>query len=227
MEDILMMYETQFFGFSPQTCVLRVQCAIQDSLLDVMLVAEQVVIRKLDELPDCGITPSSVRACTKTFLQVIKSRFDVTFEKLERGLLQHILKIPANVLLPEDKVHEQYPEEQYSELQEEIAQLQQCYKAELSGKQALLDEQEEQKMVELKLEQRIHWFDGLKNMWKDNMIRDVHESLIFIEQSVQKVPDALKKIIAQCEGELSKSQAVATSKQEDECETKRKRLKIE
>ncbi|XP_067863994.1 carbohydrate-responsive element-binding protein-like isoform X1 [Heptranchias perlo] len=217
MADRLMTYETQFFRFSPQTGVLRVHSGIQDSLLDVMLVVERVILKKLKELPDNSLTPSQVRACTENFLQLMKERFDMIFERVEQGILQHIFYIPENILLPEDNVHEQYPytEDQCQELQAEIAQLQHCYKSEIIAKHALLAELEDQKMIELKLEQRIHWFNSLDNTWKSNGVSSVPQSLTFVRELAQKIPAVLQKIKEKCKDEVRQSQAVSESEQEE------------
>ncbi|XP_059828916.1 protein MIS12 homolog isoform X1 [Hypanus sabinus] len=204
MADRLMTYETQFFGFSPQTCVLRIHSGIQDSLLDVMLVVERVILKKLKEHPDNSITPSQLRACTESFLQLMKDRLDAVFEKVEQGILQHIFCIPENILLREDNVQEQhlYTQEQYQELLMEISRLQQCYKCEITAKHAFLSELEEQKMAELKLEQRIHWLNSLDHMWKDNGINRIPESLAFVTELALNIPAVLAKIEEQYKDEL-------------------------
>ncbi|XP_078064083.1 protein MIS12 homolog [Mustelus asterias] len=207
MADRLMTYETQFFGFSPQTCVLRVSSGIQDSLLDVMLVVERVIFKKLKEMPENTITPSQIRVCTESFLQLMKERFDVIFERIEQGILQHIFYIPENILLPEDRVQEQYShtEKECKELQAEIDQLKHSYRCETMAKQALQAELEEQKLIELKLEQRIHWFHSLDNMWKSNAVSNVPESLAFVRELTQKVPAVLQKIQEKYKDELKHS----------------------
>lgn len=142
-----MTYEAQFFGFTPQTCMLRIYIAFQDYLFEVMQAVEQVILKKLDGIPDCAISPVQIRKCTEKFLCFMKGRFDNLFGKMEQLFLQLILRIPPNVLLPEDKSQEthSYSEEEFHFLQKEIEQLQKKYKTELCTKQALLAELEEQK----------------------------------------------------------------------------------
>ncbi|XP_067866122.1 protein MIS12 homolog [Heterodontus francisci] len=228
MADRLMTYETQFFGFSPQTCVLRVYSGIQDSLLDVMLVVERVIFKKLKEMPDNSVTPSQIRACTESFLRLMKERLDVIFERVEQAILQHIFYIPENILLPEDNVQEQhtYTEEQCKGLQAEIAQLQHGYKCEIIAKHALLAELEDQKLAELKLEQRIHWFNNLDSTWKSNAVSNVPESLAFVRGLAQKIPAMLQKIKEKYEDELKQLEAVSQCEQEEGKESRKKRIKI-
>ena len=121
-----MTYETQFFGFTPQTCMLRIYIAFQDYLFEVMQAVEQVILKKLGDLPGCEINPVQVRKCTEKFLGFMKGRFHNLFGRMEQLFLQLILRIPPNILLPEDKPQELHPcsEEEFRLLQEEIEQLQ-------------------------------------------------------------------------------------------------------
>ncbi|NWI21242.1 MIS12 protein, partial [Crypturellus soui] len=191
-----MVYETQFFGFTPQTCMLRVYNAFRDYLFEVMLVVEGVVLKKLEGFPDAKISPLQVRKSTEKFLLFMKEHFDQLFSKMEEVLLQLVLNVPKHVLLPEDKVHEQYPytKEQFQALQEEIHELQQQYKAEASAEQALLAEIEEQKFVQAELEKTLRWFDGLESICRAHGTSNCHESFAFLTQKSKKLQDVLKDL---------------------------------
>lgn len=117
-----MTYEAQFFGFTPQTCMLRIYIAFQDYLFEVMQAVEQVVLKKLDGIPDCAVSPVQIRKCTEKFLCFMKGRFDNLFGKMEQLFLQLILRIPPNILLPEDKSQELHPcsEEEFHLLQKKL-----------------------------------------------------------------------------------------------------------
>ncbi|NXF58047.1 protein MIS12 homolog [Strix aluco] len=191
-----MAYEAQFFGFTPQTCMLRVYIAFQDYLFEVMLVVETVILKKLEALPGCKITPLQVRKSTEEFLLFMKKHLDKLFSKMEEVLLQLVLNIPKNVLLPEDKVHEQYPysKEQFQALQDEIQQLQKQYRAEASAGQALRAELEEQKVVQAELEKILQWFDGLENICREHGTGNFKESLAFLTQNAKRLQDVLKDV---------------------------------
>lgn len=90
-----MTYEAQFFGFTPQTCMLRIYIAFQDYLFEVMQAVEQVILKKLDGIPDCDISPVQIRKCTEKFLCFMKGHFDNLFSKMEQLFLQLILRIPS------------------------------------------------------------------------------------------------------------------------------------
>ncbi|NWW55466.1 MIS12 protein, partial [Pedionomus torquatus] len=191
-----MAYEAQFFGFTPQTCMLRIYIAFQDYLFDMMLVVESVILKKLDGFPGCKISPSQIRKSTEKFLLFMKDHFDKLFSKMEEVLLQLVLSIPENVLLPEDKVHEQYPysKEQFQELQAEIQQLQQQYRAEASAGQALQAELEEQNAVRAELEKVVQWFDGLHNICREHGTSNFKESFAFLMRNSKKLQDVLKDV---------------------------------
>ncbi|CAD7689567.1 unnamed protein product [Nyctereutes procyonoides] len=184
-----MTYEAQFFGFTPQTCMLRIYIAFQDYLFEVMQAVEQVILKKLGDLPGCEINPVQVRKCTERFLGFMKRCFDNLFGKMEQLFLQLILHIPPNILLPEDKPQELHPcsEEEFRLLQEEIEQLQEKYETELGTKQALLAELEEQKIMQAQLKQTLVLFDELKNAGRDHGTSDFREILVFLVQNSRKL----------------------------------------
>ncbi|XP_004483569.1 protein MIS12 homolog [Dasypus novemcinctus] len=184
-----MTYEAQFFGFTPQTCMLRIYIAFQDYLFEVMQAVEQVILKKLDGIPDCEVSPVQIRKCTEKFLCFMKGRFDSLFGKMEQLFLQLILRIPPNILLPEDKSQEMHPcsEEEFLRLQKEIEQLQEKYKIELCTTQALLAELEEQKIVEDKLKQTLTLLDELENVGRDHGTADFRESLVSLVQNSRKL----------------------------------------
>ncbi|XP_021550308.1 protein MIS12 homolog [Neomonachus schauinslandi] len=184
-----MTYEAQFFGFTPQTCMLRIYIAFQDYLFEVMQAVEHVILKKLEDIPGCEISPVQIRKCTEKFLGFMKGRFDNLFGKMEQLFLQLILRIPPNILLPEDKPQEVHPctEEEFHLLQKEIEQLQEKYKTELCAKQALLAELEEQKIVQAKLKQTLALFDELENAGRDHGTSDFRESLVFLVQNSRKL----------------------------------------
>ncbi|XP_048221023.1 protein MIS12 homolog [Perognathus longimembris pacificus] len=184
-----MTYEAQFFGFTPQTCLLRIYIAFQDYLFEVMQAVEQVILKKLEGIPDCELSSVQIRKCTEKFLCFMKGRFDNLFSKMEHLFLQWILHIPPNILLPEDKCQETnpYSEEEFQLLQKEIEELQDKYKTELCTKQALLTELEEQKIVQAKLKQTLSLFDELENVSRDHGTSDFRESLVSLVQNSRKL----------------------------------------
>nr|XP_021406618.2 protein MIS12 homolog [Lonchura striata domestica] len=187
-----MTYEAQFFGFTPQTCMLRIYIAFQDYLFEMLQVVEGVMLKKFEG----KISPSQIRKCTEKFLLFMKEHFDKLFTKMEEVLLQLVLNIPKNVLLPEDRVQEQYrcSEEEFQALQDEVRQLQEQYRAEVAMEQALLAELEEQKIVKAELEKTLQCFDELENICRQYGIGNFKESLALLTQSSKKLQEVLKDV---------------------------------
>ncbi|KAF0872641.1 protein MIS12 homolog [Hyaena hyaena] len=184
-----MSYEAQFFGFTPQTCMLRVYIAFQDCLFEVMQAVEQVILKKLEGVPGCEVSPVQIRKCTEKFLGFMKGRFDSLFGKMEQLFLQLVLRIPPHILLPEDKAQETHPcsEEEFQLLQKEIEELQEKYRTEVCAQQALLAELEEQKIVQDKLRQTLALFDELDGVGRDQGASDFRESLALLVQNSRKL----------------------------------------
>ncbi|KAL1772312.1 MIS12-like [Sigmodon hispidus] len=184
-----MAYKAQFFGFTPQTFLLRVYIAFQDHLFEVMQGVEQVILKKLEGIPDSEISPVQIHKCTESFLCSMKGHFDNLFGKMEQLILQSVLRIPSNILLPEDKCQETHPfnEEKFHLLKKEIEALQEKYKVELCTEQALLAELEEQKIVKTKLKETLTFFDELENIGRDRGTSDFRESLVSLVQSCRKL----------------------------------------
>ncbi|NXP42298.1 MIS12 protein, partial [Leiothrix lutea] len=191
-----MAYEAQFFGFTPQTCMLRVYIAFQDYLFEMMLVVEGVMLKKLDAIPGCKVSPSEVRKCTEKFLVFMKEHFDKLFAKMEEMLLQLVLHVPKNVLLPEDRVQEQYPcsEEEFQALQDELRQLQQQCRAEAALEQALRAELEEQKVVTAELEKILQCFEAVESICREHGAGNFKESFALLTQNSKKLQDVLKDV---------------------------------
>ncbi|NXR28827.1 MIS12 protein, partial [Cinclus mexicanus] len=191
-----MAYETQFFGFTPQTCMLRIYFAFQDYLFEMMLVVEGVMLKKLDSIPGCKISPPQIRKCTEKFLLFMREHFDNLFTTMEEVMLQLVLNIPKNVLLPEDRVQEQYPysKEEFQALQDELQQLQQQCRAEAALEQVLRAELEEQKAVTAELEKILQCFDGLENICREHGTGNFKESFALLTKSSKKLQDVLKDV---------------------------------
>lgn len=107
------LYETQFFGFTPQTCMLRVYSAFQDCLYDILPVVEKVCVRQLskgDSEEEEARLQSRARECSRKLQLFLEERFKQLSERMEALLADRCFSVPPNVLLPEDKSHSSYPQ---------------------------------------------------------------------------------------------------------------------
>ncbi|XP_058020390.1 protein MIS12 homolog isoform X2 [Ahaetulla prasina] len=196
-----MTYEAQFFGFTPQTFMLRIYFAFQDHLSHIMLVVEKVILNKLESICP-NLTPTLIRRSTENFFAFMKERFDNLFTKMEEPLLSTVLSIPKNICLPEDKLQEEfcYTAKQFQELENEISQLERELKAEMCAEQALKTELEEQKIVQGHLEGILPWFDGLDNIGRNEGTGNLKESFAALTKTAAK----LHNIVQEVEGKMNR-----------------------
>ncbi|OCT92346.1 protein MIS12 homolog [Xenopus laevis] len=191
-----MCYESQFFEFTPQTCILRVYITFQDYLFEMALVVEKVIMKKLESMQGNKISHFQIRESTEKYLNFMRERFNFLFQKMETFLLNLVLSIPKNVLLLEDKVHSQYSytKEEFEHLQTETEALQKKCKAESLATQRLLAELEEQKHVQAELEKILTWFKGLDKICREHGNIHLKESFGFMTQTTRKLQDTVKEI---------------------------------
>lgn len=111
----LKLYETQFFGFTPQTCMLRIYSAFQDCLCDILPVVEEVCVRQLSKGEPDGteeLLRTRARECSLKLQQFLDGRFKQLSERMEALLVSRCFTVPPNVLLPEDQSHKNHPQDQ-------------------------------------------------------------------------------------------------------------------
>lgn len=108
------LYETQFFGFTPQTLMLRVYSAFQDCLCDILPVLETVCVRELRKGESDGEVArlqTRARECSRKLQVFLEERFKKMWTHMEALLSDKCFSVPTNVLLPEDKSHSSYPQD--------------------------------------------------------------------------------------------------------------------
>lgn len=195
--DSLKLYEAQFFGFTPQTCMMRMNSAFQDCLYEMLVVVESVFVRKLSQGKD---PPAEFRVktreCTQKLLQFLQERFRKLSGRMEALLVNSVLSVPENVLLPEDQPHRKHPgsEEQLLKLEASIAELQKSYEAEMCAKQALLAELEEQKETQARLDEVLQWTDELRLSWRREGLGSIRDSFRNTIETVNQLHGEMGRI---------------------------------
>lgn len=104
----LKLYETQFFGFTPRNCMLRIYVAFESSLGNALLSGENMCVKEhskgrsdeANELLRC-----QVRECRRELQRVLLDRFNKLYKRMEALLVLRCFTVPPNVLLPKDQVH--------------------------------------------------------------------------------------------------------------------------
>lgn len=121
-------YETQYFGFPPQT--------FTDEVYDFMARCTHSGLKMVykylkDKYSD--VDEAVIQAGTMTISEAIMKSADRTFDKFEVYLLRNIINIPSQVVLPEDRIQQDETIKATNEslLDEEITELQQKIQQEI------------------------------------------------------------------------------------------------
>ncbi|GAA6220115.1 protein MIS12 homolog [Lates japonicus] len=195
----LKLYETQFFGFTPQTYMLRVYSAFQDCLNDILPVVEKVCVRQLSKGETDGaeeLLRARARECSRKLQQFLEERFKQLSERMETLLVNDCFTVPPNVLLPEDQSHNIYPQDlqEVLKLESSLTDLHRAYEAEVCARQALLAELEEQREVQKQLDGILMWVRELQAAWVKDGNGNFHESFRLVMESVKKLQEAVREV---------------------------------
>jgi len=111
----LKLYEAQFFGFTPQTCMLRIYSAFQECLCGILVVVEKVCVRKLvrkqgDATRDEELLRAKARECSHKLQGFLEQRFRSLSKRMDALLVDNCFSIPPNVILPGDTPHQKHPQ---------------------------------------------------------------------------------------------------------------------
>ncbi|XP_027871388.1 protein MIS12 homolog [Xiphophorus couchianus] len=196
----LKLYETQFFSFTPQTCMVRIHSSFHESLCDTLALVEKVCVRELGKSgTDVSeeLLRTRARECTRQLQQFLEKRFKQLSERMEALLMSRCFTIPPNVLLPEDQPHEKYPQDvqEVLKLESSLADLHRAYEAEVCARQALLAELEEQREVQQQLDDILSWVRETQAAWAKEGNGNFQESFRLVMQSVKKLQKAVNEVL--------------------------------
>ncbi|XP_061819518.1 protein MIS12 homolog [Nerophis lumbriciformis] len=195
----LQLYESQFFGFTPQTCMLRVYSAFWDCLCDILPVVETECVRQLRKgKSEAAVEQLRVRAreCTRKLQHFLCQRFKQISEAMDALLVTRCLSIPPNVLLPEDQPHSKHPPDtqEMLRLESSVTDLHRAYEAEVCARHALQAELEEQAVVQKQLDDFLTWIRELQTAWLMEGNGSFQESFQLVTASVKKLQDAIVEV---------------------------------
>ncbi|XP_028823507.1 protein MIS12 homolog [Denticeps clupeoides] len=201
--ESLKLYEAQFFGFTPQTCTMRLHSAFQDCLYELLVVVESVFLRKLSpgQEPEQNLAQTA-RQCTQQLHRFLQERFQKISSRMEALLEEKVLSVPTNVLLPEDEVHRRHPQggEEILGLEKSLAELQSSYQAEVCARQALLAELASQKEVQEDLDGLLCWIEELRSSWKQEGVGSMQDGIRLMVEMVGQLQDTMAKITKKSQG---------------------------
>ncbi|XP_034080151.1 protein MIS12 homolog [Gymnodraco acuticeps] len=192
----LKLYEAQFFGFTPQTCMLRVYSAFHDCLCDILPVVEKVCLRQLGKVSPGPDEQLRARECSRRLQQFLEDRFKQLSQRMDSLLMMRCLSVPPNVLLPEDHSHKNYPQhiQEVLKLDSSLADLQRAYEEEVCARQALQAELDEQAEVQKQLDGIVTWVRELQAAWEKEGNGSFHESFRVVMESVKKLQEAVREV---------------------------------
>lgn len=198
-QSALKLYEAQFFGFTPQTCMLRIYSAFQECLCGILVVVEKVCVKRLkkpDVKQDEELLQSKARECSQKLQGFLEQRFQSLSKRMDALLVDNCFSIPLNVLLPGDQPHRKHPPniQELMRVESSLAALQRAHEAELCARQALLAELEEQKEVNEQLEGILRWVAELQAAWLKEGLGSFNDSFPMVVESVKKLQDAVEEI---------------------------------
>lgn len=111
-------YETQYFGFSPESFCDGIYNALMSYTSDTLLKIQNNLKKEFaDKVPE-----DKIERGTKKLMERFEKNVKKSFDKLEVYVLKSILHIPDDIILPEDTVHEKHPDAK-QELQQVDAEL--------------------------------------------------------------------------------------------------------
>ncbi|CAG4929389.1 unnamed protein product [Parnassius apollo] len=113
-------YETQHFGFGAQRFKIAVRQMVKDKIREGVKEMESFLQEELDlnDTDKAALTQSC-----DNLINLYYSRADPSFKIIDDEI-ERMLKIPDNVLLPEDEIQlQQVSKEEYNNLKEEVALL--------------------------------------------------------------------------------------------------------
>ncbi|XP_033972313.1 protein MIS12 homolog [Trematomus bernacchii] len=189
-------YEAQFFGFTPQTCMLRVYSAFHDCLCDILPVVEKVCVRQLRKESPGPDEQLQARECSRRLQQFLEDRFKQLSQRMDSLLVKRCLSVPPNVLLPEDHSHKNYPQhiQEVLKLDSSLADLQRAYEAEVCARQALQAELDKQAEVQKQLDGILTWVRELQAAWVKEGNGSFHESFRVVMESLKKLQEAVREV---------------------------------
>lgn len=188
----LMMYETQHFGFTPQSCLDGMYNAVQEYIYSVLKAVEDCVLENVARGGSQSSSVEKVRQGTQLLIDHMKSQLDMTFELIEMYMAERVFAVPPGVLLPEDQLHATplaNDADEERQLDAELAELRSRHRQEMAIQARLQAELEEQRAVQEALEATLRRFDDLERVWRERVGTDAAQALRFCLQRAQQLSE--------------------------------------
>lgn len=182
-------YETQFFGFTPESFVDGVYNAVNDYVGDCFQELENLV--KSEPSASSDVSEEQIHRESEKMIKNFYKSIDAAFDRFEVYVKNNIFKIPANILLPEDKVHHehQYTAEDKKQIDEELKELERKIKAAKYVNAALKQEVKELNNAQEQLDNFENHRDTVEKAFESN--GGVKQSLTSTHEKAIKLHDLI------------------------------------
>ncbi|XP_018022460.1 protein MIS12 homolog [Hyalella azteca] len=143
-------YETQFYGFLPSSSVQGMVLMIEEKIADAIDDLEE----SLSQIPENILSKADLSKGMEKFKSVINKNTEKTLGKLQRHLLDEVLRLPNHLLLPCDALQSEPADpSQVEAMKNKIADLHTQYSNELYVQASLKAELEVGEKVLVQQEQ--------------------------------------------------------------------------
>ncbi|XP_032833506.2 protein MIS12 homolog isoform X2 [Petromyzon marinus] len=189
-DDNLMMYETQHFGFTPQSCLDGMYNAVQEYIYSMLKAGEDCVLEYVARRASHSSSLEKVRQGTQLLIDHMKSHLDMTFELIELYIAERVFTVPPGVLLPEDRPHAAplaNDADEERRLNAKLAELRSRHRQEMAIQALLQAELEEQRAALEALEVTERRLDDLKRVWRGSVGTDAPQAFRFALQHAQRL----------------------------------------
>ncbi|XP_058951376.1 protein MIS12 homolog [Pocillopora verrucosa] len=182
-------YETQFFGFTPESFVDGVYNAVNDYVGDCIQELENVI--KSEPSVSCDVSEETLHRESEKMIKGFYKSIDAAFDRFEVYVKNNIFKIPANILLPEDKVHHKHQctVEDEKQIDEELKELERKIKAAKYVNAALRQEVKDLDSAQEQLDNFENHIDAVQKAFEGN--GGVKQSLTTTHEKAIKLYDLI------------------------------------
>ncbi|ESO86378.1 hypothetical protein LOTGIDRAFT_235437 [Lottia gigantea] len=169
-------YETQLLGFTPPSFSNGIFNAFNQYMSDGLGAMKEMILKEYSDV----ITEKEVHKEMRDIQESIENEFDNIFDHFECYTFNNVLKIPAHVVLPEDKIQEE--ELVREKLEDEILDLQEQVQAIQFANCSLGEELELADKTQAELDKLLNHLEESDALFSDDLKENASTCLDEIEK---------------------------------------------
>ncbi|KAL3847777.1 hypothetical protein ACJMK2_018671 [Sinanodonta woodiana] len=185
-------YATQYFGFTPQSFINGIYNAMVEYIHDAMEALETCIQQEFSDV----ITPEQTNEATRKLQSYLGPKIDACFDYLEKYLMKNIFIIPADLVLPEDKHHEEnhYTLEEDRTLDEKIAAVRTKILAVKYANSKLQQRLKDIAAVKNDMDKFLSQLETLSSLIDAEGVSDVKDALIHTVEKVKRLTEIVQEM---------------------------------